>query len=89
QDASANVPVLPAFWQTGGVTGAVALVAAALVWRIVRWRVAVARLRVQRVFRARGGELERSARDLHDTLLQSVQALMMRVESSRRRMLLV
>jgi signal transduction histidine kinase len=32
------------------------------------------------------GERERIARDLHDTLLQSVQALMLRIESSRRRL---
>ncbi len=85
-EASFNLTVLPAFWQTGWFAGAVLLVAAALVWLFVRWRVAVARLRVQRVYRARVGERERIARDLHDTLLQSVQALMMRIEASRRRL---
>lgn len=86
REASFNITVLPAFWQTTWFTAAMALLTAALAWLFVRWRVAVARQRVQRVYRARVGERERIARDLHDTLLQSVQALMMRVEASRRRL---
>jgi signal transduction histidine kinase/ligand-binding sensor domain-containing protein len=87
-EASFNVTVLPAFWQTAWFIAAMGVLAAALVWLFVRWRVAVARVRVQRVYRARVGERERIARDLHDTLLQSVQALMLRIESSRRRLAL-
>nr|WP_245357361.1 triple tyrosine motif-containing protein [Stenotrophomonas rhizophila] len=88
QEASFNVTVLPAFWQTGWFALAMLALAGALVWLFVRWRVAIARLRVQRLYRARVGERERIARDLHDTLLQSVQALMLRIESSRRRLAL-
>ncbi|MGH8037720.1 MAG: sensor histidine kinase [Stenotrophomonas sp.] len=88
QEASFNVTVLPAFWQTTWFLLASLGLLAALVWLFVRWRVAVARLRVQHVYRARVGERERIARDLHDTLLQSVQALMLRIESSRRRLAL-
>lgn len=86
QEASFNVTVLPAFWQTTWFALALVAAAAALIWAFVRWRVSVARQRVQRVYRARVGERERIARDLHDTLLQSVQALMLRIESSRRRL---
>ncbi len=86
QEASFNVTVLPAFWQTLWFALAMLALCTVLVWLFVRWRVAVARQRVQRVYRARVGERERIARDLHDTLLQSVQALMMRIESSRRRL---
>lgn len=88
QEASLNVTVLPAFWQTTWFALSVLAMVAALIWLFVRWRVAVARQRVQRVYRARVGERERIARDLHDTLLQSVQALMLRIESSRRRLAL-
>ncbi|WP_421568393.1 sensor histidine kinase [Stenotrophomonas sp. PD6] len=86
QEASFNVTVLPAFWQTTWFALTVLALVAVLIWLFVRWRVAVARQRVQRVYRARVGERERIARDLHDTLLQSVQALMLRIESSRRRL---
>ncbi|WNH48955.1 triple tyrosine motif-containing protein [Stenotrophomonas aracearum] len=86
QEASFNVTVLPAFWQTAWFALAMLALGAVLVWLFVRWRVAVARQRMQRVYRARVGERERIARDLHDTLLQSVQALMLRIESSRRRL---
>ncbi len=88
KEASFHVTVLPAFWQTGWFALAMLVLAGALVWLFVRWRVAIARLRVQHLYRARVGERERIARDLHDTLLQSVQALMLRIESSRRRLAL-
>lgn len=86
QEAAFNFTVLPAFWQTAWFAMSVLALAAGLIWVFVRWRVAVARQRVQRVYRARVGERERIARDLHDTLLQSVQALMLRIESARRRL---
>lgn len=86
QETSFNVTVLPAFWQTAWFTLAMLAAGGVGVWLFVRWRVAVARQRVQRVYRARVGERERIARDLHDTLLQSVQALMLRIESARRRL---
>lgn len=56
-----------------------------VVW-LVRWRVAVARAGLQRVYRARIGERERIARDLHDTLLQSMQGLLFLVEAARGRL---
>ncbi|HYG07066.1 MAG TPA: two-component regulator propeller domain-containing protein [Stenotrophomonas sp.] len=78
--------VPPAFWQTWWFALACAVVALLLVWWLVRWRVAIARAGLQRVYRARIVERERIARDLHDTLLQSMQALVFLVDAARGRL---
>jgi signal transduction histidine kinase len=57
-----------------------------LVWWLARWRVVIAREGLQRAYRARIGERERIARDLHDTLLQSMQALVLLVDAARGRL---
>ncbi|HEY0334056.1 MAG TPA: two-component regulator propeller domain-containing protein [Stenotrophomonas sp.] len=82
QETALAITVSPAFWQTWWFALACGLAALVLVWWLVRWRVAIARTRVQRVYRARIGERERIARDLHDTLLQSVQALVFRIQTA-------
>lgn len=86
REATLDIVVPPAFWQTPWFALGMLLFALLLVTLLVRWRVAVARARVQRVYRARVGERERIARDLHDTLLQSVQALVLRVQAARTRL---
>ncbi|HVJ36717.1 MAG TPA: two-component regulator propeller domain-containing protein, partial [Stenotrophomonas sp.] len=78
--------VLPAFWQTGWFLLGCLVVASLLVWWLVRWRVARARAGLQRAYRARISERERIARDLHDTLLQSIQALVFLVDAARARL---
>ncbi len=78
--------VPPAFWQTGWFALVCLALALGLVWMLIRWRVAAARAGLQRVYRARIMERERIARDLHDTLLQSMQALMFMVEAARARL---
>jgi len=85
-EASMGFVVQPAFWQTGWFALACAVAALLLVWALVRWRVAVARAGMQRVYRARIVERERIARDLHDTLLQSMQALVFLVDAARGRL---
>jgi signal transduction histidine kinase len=50
---------------------------ALLVWGLHRLRLRTALLRQERTFDARVAERERIARDLHDTLLQSVQGLIL------------
>lgn len=86
KEAALSFRVLPAFWQTWwfalGCLGLMAL----LVWWLVHWRVASARAGLQRAYRARIGERERIARDLHDTLLQSMQALVFLVDAARARL---
>jgi len=79
-----NVP--PAFWQTWWFSLVCLAALLCAIWALVRWRVAAARAGLQRVYRARFVERERIARDLHDTLLQSMQALMFMVEAARARL---
>lgn len=86
REAVVAFTVPPAFWQTWWFALACVAAAAALVWWLVRWRVAIARAGMQRVYRARIGERERIARDLHDTLLQSMQGLVFLVEAARGRL---
>jgi len=86
REAAFTFKVLPAFWQTGWFALACVLATLLLVWWLVRWRVAIARAGLQRAYRARIGERERIARDLHDTLLQSMQALLFLVDAARGRL---
>lgn len=86
REAALTFKVLPAFWQTWWFALACLLVTLLLVWWLVRWRVAIARAGLQRVYRARIVERERIARDLHDTLLQSMQALLYLVDAARGRL---
>jgi len=86
QEAMLAFTVPPAFWQTGWFAAACMLAALLLVWALVRWRVAIVRAGLQRVYRARIVERERIARDLHDTLLQSMQALTYQVDAARGRL---
>ncbi|WP_177191173.1 two-component regulator propeller domain-containing protein [Luteibacter sp. UNC138MFCol5.1] len=86
RETGLTLEVTPAFWQTWwfGLTGL--LVALLLVWWLVRWRVQIARAGLQRTYRARVVERERIARDLHDTLLQSTQALLYLVDAAKARL---
>jgi len=85
-EATLDFSVPPAFWQTWWFALACAIGTLLLVWWLVRWRVAIARAGLQRVYHARIVERERIARDLHDTLLQSTQALLFRVDAARGRL---
>lgn len=67
----------PAFYQTLWFRILMALTAAAVVFWLYRWRLAL----VHRQARIRLEERERIARELHDTLLQSTQGLLLEVES--------
>ena len=86
REAALTLRVLPAFWQTGWFALGCLVFASLLVWWLVRWRVASARAGLQHVYRARIGERERIARDLHDTLLQSIQGLLFLVDAARARL---
>ncbi|SEB39574.1 sensor histidine kinase [Terriglobus roseus] len=77
---SAPLPVVipPSAMQRRSVRAAIFVTALLLTWLLFRWRIAqiykVAQLRLQE----RVQERERIARDLHDTLLQGVQGLILR-----------
>jgi len=74
---SLEFTIPPAFWQTGWFAGLCALAALALLGSLytLRLRQLAARMATQRD--ARLQERERIARELHDTLLQSTQGLIL------------
>ncbi|WP_338770851.1 ATP-binding protein [Massilia sp. METH4] len=68
-----------AFTQTWWFKLACAVVALAAAWLLHRWRLALVAAGLHKDLRVRLLERERIARTLHDTFLQSVQALIMRM----------
>jgi signal transduction histidine kinase/ligand-binding sensor domain-containing protein len=73
--------IAPAYYQTNWFRMLVALTAATLVWGAYQWRVRQLRHAFQISLDARVGERTRIARDLHDTLLQSFHALVLRFQT--------
>ncbi len=82
QPAVMHFALAPAWYQTWWFRVVVALLTLAGLWLLSRWQVRVARMRVHAEQEARAGERERIARDLHDTLLQGVQGMLLQVQSS-------
>lgn len=84
--ASLDITILPAFYQTAWFALLCMALAAAAIWlaMYVRMRRVEAQLLVR--LRERQSERERIARDLHDTLLQSVQGLTMRFQAVANRL---
>lgn len=70
-----SLQVTPSLTQTGWFRAACALLAAALLWALYRYRLHVQARRLLAIERTRQAERERIARELHDTLLQGVQGL--------------
>jgi signal transduction histidine kinase/ligand-binding sensor domain-containing protein len=84
--AALDVAIAPTFVQGAPFK---ALCAAAIVlaaWLLYRLRLRRATLQLRRLLQERAGERERIARALHDTLMQSVQALLMLFEHARGRL---
>lgn len=75
--------VLPAFYQTRAFLISSLVAAGALFWASYRARVRYLSVRIRERADERAGERVRIARDLHDTLLQSFQGLMFRLQGVR------
>lgn len=73
--------VLPAWYQTAEFRALAVLTAGALIWLLYRYRIRQLSRRFQVRMDARIAERERIARELHDTLLQGFQGLMLRLEA--------
>ncbi len=86
QPAQASFTVTPAFWQTVWFRLLCVLPALALAWWLVRWRAHRMAQRFADRHEAMLVERERIARELHDTLLQSVQGLVLRVQAGVNRL---
>lgn len=85
-DASVDFTIPPTFVQSRWFLLLCALLAAILLWAILRWRYAAAMRRLHARLEERVAERERIARDLHDTLLQGVQGLVLQVQAAVDRM---
>jgi len=72
--------VAPTFLQSTGFKVAVALLLLGAVVFAYRWRTYILTTRVRNAMSERHAERERIARELHDTLLQSVQGLILRFQ---------
>lgn len=77
--AELSLRVPPAFWQTLWFKLACGLAAAGLLYLLYLYRVRIATARVAERLHVRMAERERIARTLHDTILQSVQAITLRL----------
>ncbi|MFB9240654.1 hypothetical protein IV454_25825 [Massilia antarctica] len=74
--------IAPTVTQTVWFRAACVLLAAALLWALYRWRMRQLAARIQGRLQVQVDERERIARELHDTLLQGVQALILRFHTA-------
>jgi signal transduction histidine kinase len=81
QEASVRFVLLPHFYQTNWFLVACIAVFLAMVWGIHRVRMQQLAQQFNLTLEARVAERTRIARDLHDTLLQSFQALLLRFQA--------
>lgn len=86
QGATLEFVIPPTFLQSWWFLFVCGLLALALLWLAYRLRVAQVAGRIRAGLEERLGERERIARELHDTLLQSVQGLVLRFQSVADRM---
>jgi signal transduction histidine kinase/ligand-binding sensor domain-containing protein len=80
--AALDFAIAPAFYQTRWFHALCALLAFGVLAILYRLRIAQVRLQTSRLLAARLGERERIARELHDTLLQSMQGLIWRFQAA-------
>jgi len=79
--AEVRVVILPPWWGTWPFRAVCALAVGLIVWLLWRLRVRQMAKQLNLRFEERLGERTRIARDLHDTLLQSFQALMIHFQA--------
>ncbi len=81
QGATVSFTVLPAWYQTLWFKVAVSLIIVFLMWASIRYRIYRTEQQVSLRFEAQLSERMRIARELHDTLLQSLQGLILSVSA--------
>lgn len=74
--------IAPAWWQTSFFRVACVVAAALLLYGVYRWRIGQLSRRFSLSLEARVNERMRIARDLHDTLLQTFQGLVLRLQTA-------
>lgn len=81
QGGTLDFDIAPAYWQTYWFRALCVLAFAALLWAAFQLRLRQVTRMFNMQLEARVGERTRIARDLHDTLLQSVQGLLLRLQT--------
>jgi signal transduction histidine kinase/ligand-binding sensor domain-containing protein len=81
REAVTSFVIAPYFWQTGWFRLAVFLSLALGIYALFRWRMRLAMQAMRDRIEERVTERERIAQDLHDTLLQGFQGLMLRFQT--------
>ncbi|WBS04864.1 triple tyrosine motif-containing protein [Pseudoduganella sp. SL102] len=84
--ATLDFRIAPTVWQTVWFRAAAAIALVSLLFALYRWRIAAAARRAAEKTAARIEERERIARNLHDNLLQGVQALILNCHAVLARM---
>jgi signal transduction histidine kinase len=79
--AALGFRIAPLWWQTWAFQALVALALGAAIWMLYRLRLRQVSERIRARLQERLGERERIARELHDTLLQGVQGLTLKLQS--------
>ncbi|RUL62265.1 hypothetical protein EKH79_15400 [Dyella dinghuensis] len=80
QPATLNFTIMPAFYQTMWFKALIAGVVVLALWMIYLLRLGLIERRYRLLMIERLAERERIARDLHDTLLQGMQGVLLQVE---------
>ena len=81
EGVSLSILITPPWWRTNWFRTLCAAVFLTLLWAAYQWRVQQLHHQFEQTLEARVGERTRIARDLHDTLLQSFQALLPRLQA--------
>ena len=81
EGASLDFSIAPAYWQTNWFRALCVAAFLALLWALYRLRLRQIAQRFNARLEERVGERTRIARDLHDTLLQSFQGLLLRFQT--------
>jgi len=80
--AQLDFSIAPAYYQTNWFRALCTVIFLALLWAAYDWRVRQLQHQFDMTLETRVGERTRIARDLHDTLLQSFQALLPRLQAA-------
>ncbi len=83
EGASLDFLIAPAYWQTNWFRALCGVTFVALLWTLYRMRLRHVAREFELGLEARIAERNRIARDLHDTLLQSFQGLLLRFQTVR------
>lgn len=84
--SSVQVTQEPAYYQTWWFRALMLALAASLIWLVIQLRMHRSARMLKLQMDARHGERERIARELHDTLLQGMQAMILGVDNAARRL---